>query len=107
MALDPCVAAIVERLKERAAATPWVPFGVAPQEHYHRFSNGLSLCFTLDVLPAHRYWHLSIAGGPGGATPEEIEFWRRAFFDEEPTLTYPGLIPSGALRHFFWRIPCF
>lgn len=94
---------VVAKLKERAQASPWVPLGVPPREHFHRFPNGLSICFTLDVLPGVRYWHLSIARILGGPTPEEIELWRRAFFDEEPTIEFPGRIPGLSSRHFYWR----
>ena len=94
--------AIVERLKQRAQASPWMPLGVPPQEHFHRFPNGLSICFTLDILPGARYWHLSIARYPGGPTAEEIEFWRRAFFDEPPTIELPGQIQPAFSRHFHW-----
>lgn len=101
---DPEVIAIVEKLKERALAHPWVPMGVPPREHFHRFADGLSLCFTLDVLPGCRLWHLSIARVPGDATPEEIEFWRRAFFDEPPTIELPSQIAGLSSRHFHWRV---
>jgi len=101
---NPEVIAIVEELKERARAHPWVPMGVPPREHFHRFPNGLSLCFTLDVLPGMRLWHLSIARVPGGATPEEIEFWHRAFFNEEPDIELPAQLPGVSSRHFHWRV---
>ncbi|MBA7702129.1 hypothetical protein ES703_110886 [subsurface metagenome] len=100
---DPEVNAVVEKLKGGARASPWVPMGVPPRQHYHILPNGLTLCFTLDILPGRRYWHLSIARKPGGPTQEEIEFWRRAFFREEPKMTYPSRIAGGASRHFFWR----
>jgi len=91
---DAEVIAIVQKLKERARAHPWVSMGVPPREYYHRFANGLSICFTLDILPGIRYWHLSIARVPGGATPEEIEFWRQAFFNEEPDIELPAQLPG-------------
>lgn len=98
------VAAIVKKLKERALAHPRVPVGAPPREHYHFFPNELSMCFTLDILPEVRYWHLSIARMThGGPTKEEIELWRQAFFEEEPTKDVPGQIPSVNSRHFFWR----
>lgn len=98
------IPAIVKTLKETAAASPWVPLGVPPRQHYHVFPNGLSLCFTLDILLGAQYWHLSIARVPGGPTPEEIELWRRAFFDEEPTIEYSGRITGLLSRHFYWRV---
>ena len=97
---DPNITAIVKKLKETAQAHPWVPMRIPPQEHYHSFPNGLSICFTLDVLPEIQYWHLSIARVPGDATPEEIELWCRAFFGEEPNIVING--PIG--KHFYWRI---
>ena len=100
---DPDVAAIVKKLKERALDHPWVPMGIAPRKHYHFFPNGLSICFTLDLLPEAEYWHLSIARIPGGPTPEEVELWRRAFFEEEPIKELLGQIPGINSRHFFWR----
>lgn len=100
-ALD--VAAIVERLKETARARPWVPMGLPPREHFHRFPNGLQICFTLDILPGTQYWHLSIARVPGDPTTEEIELWRHAFFDEVPEIELPDQIPGVSSRHFHWR----
>lgn len=100
----PDVTAIVKKLKERARAHPWEPFGIPPQEHYHNFPNGLSICFTLDVLPGIKYWHLSIARVPGAPTQQEIEFWRRAFFDEEPTIELPSQILGLSSKHFHWRV---
>lgn len=98
------VVAVVEKLKGTAQACPWVPLGVPPRQHYHRFPSGLSICFTLDILPEARYWHLSIARIPGGPAPEEIELWRHAFFNEEPTIELPSQIPGVESRHFYWRI---
>ena len=97
------VVAIVNKLKESAQAFPWVPLGVPPRQHYHRFPNGLTVCLTLDVVPGFRNWHLSIARVPGGPTPEEIEFWRHAFFDEKPTIELPSQILGLLARHFHWR----
>ena len=97
------VVAVVEKLKERARAYPWVPIGVPPREHYHRFPNGVSICFTLDILPEARYWHLSIAC-LGWLTGQEMGFWRRAFFDEDPTISSHGEILGVATRHFYWRL---
>jgi len=121
----PDVVAIVKKLKDGARASPWIPAGVPPRERYHHLPNGLSLCLTMDILPKayiHRlaqairtkppeelgeggqYWHLSIAGpGARSPTPEEVEFWRRAFFKEEPIIEVPGLIPAIKSKHFFWR----
>ena len=122
---DPDVAAVVKKLKDGARASPWIPAGAPPRERYHRFPDGLSLCFTLDILPiAHlnrlaqasgakipeelveggQLWHLSIARlGARDPTPEEVEFWRQAFFVEEPIIEVPGLISAIKSRHFFWR----
>ena len=119
------VTAIVKKLKEGARASPWIPVGVAPRARYHHFKDGLSLCFTLDLLPewyvnrlaqvmgtkpteqlseGGKFWHLSIARrGARGPTPEEVEFWRRAFFEEAPIIEVPGLIPAIKAKHFFWR----
>ena len=98
------VADIVRALKDRARGHPWVPLGVPPREHVHRFSDGLSICFTLDILPGARYWHLSIARPDGGPTPQEIQFWRRAFFEEEPTIELPSQLPGVSSKHFHWRV---
>ena len=103
-AIDTNVAAIVKKLKENALAYPWTPVGVPPRRHYHIFPNGLQLCFTLDILPGTRYWHLSITRIPGGATQQEIEFWRRAFFDEEPTVEAPTHIAGVSTMNFNWRL---
>ena len=100
---DPDIVAIVEKLKEKALAHPWVPLGVPPREHFHRFPNGLTLCFTLDVLLGVRYWHLSIARLPSGPTAEEVEFWRGAFFDEPPAIELPGPLHGSLSQHFHWR----
>jgi len=123
---DPDVVAIVKKLKDRAQASPWVPVGVAPPEHYHQLPDGLKLCLTLDILPrgdvdllamaigaelpegfgeGAKFWHLSIARlGARGPTPEEIEFWRRAFFEEPPGIEVPGQVPAVQSRHFFWKV---
>ncbi|MBA7623012.1 hypothetical protein ES703_30402 [subsurface metagenome] len=123
---DPDVAAIVKKLKDGARASPWIPAGVPPQGRYHHLPNGLNLCLTMDLLPEEyvnrlaqaigtkppeelgeggQFWHLSIARlGARGPTPEEVEFWRRAFFEEEPIIEVPGLIPNVKARHFFWRV---
>lgn len=96
------VAAIVKEMKEKAAlASPRVPISVPPRQHYHTFPNGLTICFTLDNLPLGRYWHLSLARVPGSPTKEEVDFWPRAFFDEEPLVKLLGItLPSF---HFIWR----
>lgn len=95
--------AIVRKLKEGARANPWVPHDVAPPERYHHFPDGLSLCFTLDVLPWGRFWHLSIAHPGTALTPAEVDFWRRAFFEAVPTGEMSGVIKAMNSRHFFWR----
>lgn len=100
----PDVSVVVQKLKEKALTSPWEPLGVPPRQHFHRFPNGLTICFTLDVLPGARFWHLSIARVPGGPTPEEIEFWRRAFFEEEPTIELPSQILGLSSKHFHWRV---
>ncbi len=110
---DPDVVAIVTRMKIWARGAPWVPLGVAPRESYHHFPDGLSLCLTLDIFPKFtkalgeggKFWHLSIRP-PGGRslTPEEVEFWCRAFFEEEPVVEVPGMIAGLRTRHFFWRV---
>ena len=97
------VTAIVEEMKRRAQASPWVPVSVPPRQHYHLFPNGLSLCFSLDVLPETQYWHLSIARIPGGPTKEEVELWRQAFFNEEPIIQLPSQTPYLVGKHFYWK----
>lgn len=101
---NPGVSAIVKKLKERALASPWVPAGVPPRQHFHRFPNGLTICFTLDILPGVRYWHLSIARVNGCLTPEETVFWPRAFFDEPPTIELPSQIHGLSSKHFHWGV---
>ena len=98
------VAVIVAELKDRARAHPWVPVGTPPRQHYHKFPDGLTICFTLDILLEANYWHLSITRVPGRLAPEEVEFWRRAFFQEEPTVELPSQILGLSLRHFHWRV---
>ena len=122
---DPDVVAIVKKLKERARASPWVPIGLPPREHYHNLSNGLHLCLTIDILSKEymnqlaratrwklpeeagegsQFWHLTIARlGRRGPSTEEVRFWRQAFFEEEPALEVPGLITGVKTSHFFWR----
>ena len=98
------VTAISKKLKEKARAHPWIPVGVPPREHYHKFRNELMICFTLDVLPETRYWHLSIARIGEGPTREEMKLWCRAFFDEEPNIVLPGGIAGLSAKHFYWRV---
>ena len=121
----PDVVAIVKKLKDGARASPWIPAGVPPRERYHHLPNGLNLCLTMDILPKEymnqlaqaigtkppeelgeggQFRHLSIARlGARSPTPEEVEFWCRAFFEEEPIIEVPGLIPAIKAKHFFWR----
>ena len=121
----PDAAAIVKKMKDGARANPWVPLGIAPQERYHHFPNGLSLCLTVDVLSKEgfkelarrfglkppgdlgeggQFWHLSMARvGSLPPAQEEVEFWRRAFFEEEPIIEMRGLLTGLHTRHFFWR----
>ena len=100
--LDLDVAIIVKQLKERALTSPWVPLGIPPREHHHVFPNGLSICFTLDILPGARFWHLSIARISGGPTREEIDFWRHVFFEEQPTVEWPSRLLGSSGRHYYW-----
>ncbi len=122
---DPEVVAIVKKLKDEARASPWIPAGAPPHARYHHLPNEISLCFTRDLfskkyinrlaqaigtkIPEElgeggQYWHLSIARpGAHSPTPEEVEFWRRAFFEEEPIIEVLGLIPAIKAKHFFWR----
>ena len=121
----PDVAAIVKKLKDRARVSPWIPAGVPLRERYHHLPNGLNLHLTMDILPKEyinqlaqaigtkppeelgeggQFWHLSIARlGARSPTPEEVEFWCRAFFEEEPIIEVPGLILAIKAKHFFWR----
>ena len=119
------IATIVKKLKQRAGESPWIPFKLVAPEHRHNFPDGLSICFTIDILPVaymnklarlagtelpeglgedSLWWHLSITRlAPGGPSPEEISLWRRAFFKEEPTIEVPGLIIGANARHIYWR----
>ena len=118
-------AAVVKKMKDGARASPWIPVGVAPRERYHHLPDGLSLCLTVDILPKEyvnlfakifgvnpseelgeggKFWHLSIARmGGRRPTPEEVEFWRRAFFEEDPIMEMQGLLPGVNASHSFWR----
>ena len=122
----PDVVAVVKKLKDGARGSPWIPAGAPPRERYHHFPDGLSICFTLDIftkvylnrlaqasgakIPEElvgggRFWHLSIARlGARGPTPQEVDFWRRAFFEEEQIIEVGGLIPGVKSRHFFMRL---
>jgi len=116
--------AIVRKMKAAAGANPWVPIGVAPRERYHRLPDGLSLCFTLDVLSkdylnrlarafgekppgrlaeGSRFWHLSVARPGCAPTLAEVAFWRRAFFEKAPFFQMGGIITAVNSRHFFWK----
>ncbi len=121
----PDVVAVVKKLKDGARGSPWIQAGAPPRERYHHFPDGLSICFTLDIFTkvylnrlaqaigtkipedlgeGGQFWHLSITRlGARGPTPQEVEFWRRAFFEEEPIIEVPGQIPSVNSKHFFWR----
>lgn len=115
---------IVDKLKGRARLEPWEPVGIAPQQHYHRFPDGLSLCLTVDILSKEYleeifkilkikdhagdeaekwFWHLSInRKGESSPSAEEIDFWRSAFFEAKPDIEVPGMITGINSRHFFW-----
>jgi len=96
------ISRLVQQMKATAFRYPWTPRRVVPRRHFHRFPNGLSICFTQDVLPMTTFWHLSLAR-ERGLTEQELRFWPRAFFDADPEIDRPGeLLPTGA-RHFFWR----
>ncbi|KKN86958.1 hypothetical protein LCGC14_0262270 [marine sediment metagenome] len=121
----PDVVAVVKKLKDGARGSPWIPAGTPPRERYHYFPDGLSICFTLDILSkvyltqlaqasgakipeglveGGRFWHLSIARlGARGPTPQEVDFWRQAFFGEEPIMEVGGQILGINSTHFFWR----
>ena len=122
----PDVVAVVKKLKDGARGSPWIPAGAPPRERYHHFPDGLSICFTLDIFPKEyinqlaqaigtkppeelgeggQFWHLSITRlGAPSPMPEEVEFWRRAFFEEEPIIEVPGVLTAIKSKHFFWRV---
>ncbi len=93
---------LVERLKDEAFRRPRMPAEPIPQRHYHHFPDKLGLCFTQDVLPMGRFWHLSVAR-PGGPTEEDLAFWPRKFVDADPVITMPGILLRKDARHFYWR----
>jgi len=115
---------IVERMKATARAHASPPLGPATRECYHEFATGLRLCLTVDVLTrewigqvgrlfgvnfprematGRKLWHLSIARvGAVDLTGAEVEFWRRAFFEEPPWYQSGGGLPGVHSRHFFW-----
>lgn len=121
---DPAVKELVERMKATARAHAAPPLG-PPRECYHEFASGLRLCLTVDVLTADwisqvsrligaevpevmvehmKYWHLSITRvGVGAPMHAEVEFWRRAFFEEPPLIGTGGVLPGVHSRHFFWK----
>jgi len=94
---------LVQRLKDEAFRHPRVPSGMPARRHYHHFPDGLSVCFTQDVLPMGQLWHLSVARVQGELTEEEVASWPKAFFDEEPDIRRPGEIHGPRAQHFFWR----
>jgi hypothetical protein len=95
---------MVRSLKETARRNEGVPLGPPPEECRRFLPDGLGLCLTVDFIPGRgRYWHLSVARtGDRFPSAEEIEFWRRAFFDEEPLIEVPGMLNDVNSRHFFW-----
>lgn len=125
----PEAAAIAEKMKESAQAHPWVPLGPAPQDRYHHFPNGLSLCVTVDIMSAEyqamvakilrmgpspvkgseaKYWHLSICRfGEEKPSPEEVVFWRNTFFKKKPDIEMPvemAQVNGINSHHFLWRV---
>jgi len=94
---------IVQRLKDEAFRHPWVPVGLPARRHFYHTADGLSICFTLDILPIDRFWHLSIARPGGRLTEEEVAFWRRAFKVEESAIENPGQIVPESSRHIYWE----
>lgn len=98
---------IARELKRIAEAYPFHPFkelGPPARRHYRSFDDGLSLCFTLDILPGDlKVWHLSLCRTPGGLSPAEQESWCRLFLEGEPDIERPSEIPGLPSRHFFWR----
>jgi len=100
---DPELIAIIKRLKKIARTFPWIPLDVPAQRHYHVFPDGLSICFTLDIVPRFKFWHLSIFRALGDFTPEEIEFLPRAFFDEPPAIQFASQINGLQNMHFYWK----
>ncbi len=99
--------AIADELKRTAEANPFEPFkqlGPPLRRHYRSFDDGLTVCFTLDILPdGSKFWHLSMGRTPQGISQAEQEMWCRLFFDEQPVIERPGEIPGLLTRHFFWR----
>lgn len=94
---------VVQSLKDEAFKHPRVPLAVPAQRHFHRFPNGLSVCFTQDVFPMGKFWHLSIARVGGVLTEGEANVWRQAFFDEEPDFEHEAELHGPAGRHFYWK----
>ena len=99
--------AIAEQLKRMADAYPWEPFkqlGPPPRRHFRSLDDGLSLCFTLDILPRGlRLWHLSLCRVPQGVSRAEEELWCQLFFEQQPMIERPSEIPGLGSRHFYWR----
>lgn len=90
-----------------AEAEPFHPFivrGPPPRKHYRSFDDGLSICFTLDIVPGpDKFWHLSLSRTLGELSKAEQELWCRLFFEETPMMEHPSLILGSSARHFFWR----
>ena len=97
---------IAEQLKRTAKAYPWEPYkelGPPPRRHFRSLDDGLSVCFTLDVVPGGLFWHLSLCRVPQGVSRAEQELWCRLFFEEQPMIERPSEIPGLGSRHFYWK----
>ena len=90
---------VAEEMKAVAEAHPWLPVSPPPQRHY-RAADGLHLCFTLDIHPTRRFFHLSLCrpGLEGRPADGEVEPWLQAFFGCVRPFEVPSPLPA---RHFF------
>ena len=77
---------------------------ILPKEYMNWLAQAIGAKLPEEFGERSQFWHLSIARlGARGPTPEEIEFWCRAFFEEEPIKEVPGQITAIKSKHFFWR----
>jgi len=77
---------------------------ILPKEYINQLAQAIGTKPPEELGEGGQFRHLNIARlGARSPTPEEVEFWCRAFFEEEPIIEVPGLIPAIKAKHFFWR----
>ena len=102
----------VKELRELARAHPWVPVGPPPARHYRGLGPGISVGFTLDMLPGLCAEHLSVSfhrpPGAGAAwipNIKALEVIAKAFFGDATTervirtvTRHPGMVVYHLLK---------